>query len=290
MQTQRIHKNKSQELYDSLILSGEDARAAWFLSSRYEGSGKWLMSGMACGKYYGAFRFQENEFLDALRLRVLMNPIPTDHTLGFRSVCACCHTVNVGDEPLHALDCGRSGAFYQKRRHDLVRDLLAKHIAQSSRCTNVRVETPVGNGAILDVDPNNPNIVRTADITALWTNRNVPLFVDVTIVDPSAPTYRNAAHDYSSLHIAGGAAAQRAAEKINKYRAIGIQVTPFAMEATGRVGEAAQRLLNDFSTLNQPVPRTVLAKMRIIIQRYNSRLIAKLRRHMLSDSHLLQQL
>lgn len=36
------------------------------------------MFDMACGKYYGAFTFQENGFLDAHRLRVLMNPIPTD--------------------------------------------------------------------------------------------------------------------------------------------------------------------------------------------------------------------
>lgn len=96
-------------------------------------------------------------------------------------MCACCHDVHVGEEPLYAL----------------------------AYVINVRMEKPVGNGAILEVDKKKTNIVRTADITATYT------FVEVIMVDPSAPTYQNAAHDRSSIHIVGGAVVQSAGEKIN---------------------------------------------------------------------------
>lgn len=98
-------------------------------------------------------------------------------------MCACCHDVHVGKEPLYAL----------------------------AYVINVRTEKPVGNGAILEVDKKkekNQHCAHGRDY------RNIP-FVEVIMVEPSAPTYRNAAHDRSSIHIVGGAVAQSAGEKIN---------------------------------------------------------------------------
>lgn len=65
---------------------------------------------------------------------------------------------------------------------------------------NVRMETPVGSGA-------------TQHCAHGRHYRNIS-FVEVIMLDPSAPTYRIAAHDRSSIHIVGGAAKQSAAEKI----------------------------------------------------------------------------
>jgi hypothetical protein len=283
-QALQFHTIDSQRLYESLVRQQQDAKAAWYLSSRYEGSGKWLMSGMAGSVYYGHYRFQGNEFLEALRLRVLMNPIPSDPELGFRSHCVFCRDVDLRNEPFHALDCNRCNNFFMTARHNNVVEILTKHLTKSGQYENVRNEVPLGPGGIREAQATTEHTLY-ADITAVKVSTHRTLFFDVCIANPSAVTYRNAVAALSSLHKAGGAARQRETMKVNKYRTLNIDVLPFVVEATGRLGACAEHYLPTIAPNDeQDLPKALLAKIRIIIQRYNSKMISSIRRHMLCDN------
>eukprot|EP01033_Poteriospumella_lacustris_P013310 gene13310-9537_t len=84
-----VSKNIQLRLLADLTQHHMDAKRAWLLSAAFGGSGKWLISASASGKYYGPYRFRPEEFLEALRLRCLLHPLPHNPNAGDPCTCVC---------------------------------------------------------------------------------------------------------------------------------------------------------------------------------------------------------
>jgi hypothetical protein len=67
------HKYTWMTLYKKLLDSGRRHHAAWLVSSSSIGTGKWLNWR---GGFEGRLRFSKDEFVEALRLRLLVDPFP----------------------------------------------------------------------------------------------------------------------------------------------------------------------------------------------------------------------
>eukprot|EP01039_Chlorochromonas_danica_P019702 gene19702-23899_t len=171
-----VFQNIHVRLLAELTQQHMDAERAWLLSAAYNGSGKWLFSASASGKYYGHYRFRPEEFLEALRLRCLLHPLPHNTLAGDPCTCVC--GKNITHELTHPLDCVRLCAGFLTHRHDLVRDALANELERLdmySHAGAVRREVPLSN------QPDHP---RTADIILQSLGANQPQFLDVTVTDP----------------------------------------------------------------------------------------------------------
>lgn len=262
-----IYKNIYLRLLADLSQQHMDAERAWLLSAAYNGSGSWLHSAAASGKYYGVYRFSHEEFLEALRLRCLLHPLPHDPAHGVSPLCACGRDVT--HEMTHPLDCVRLCASFLSIRHNLVRDALADELSRLDMYAHpnaVRREVPLSD------QPDHP---RTADIVLHSLTANQPQFLDITVTDPAAPRYRDAVNSHL---VAGAASKLRANEKILKYRRIQLTVTPIALEATGRPSDdTLAYLLNLSRATKSRLLRRFLALSGVVIQRQNARAILHLR-------------
>ncbi|NBT76814.1 MAG: hypothetical protein EBT15_12815, partial [Betaproteobacteria bacterium] len=94
------YKYSWMALYQRLRRTGRRHHAAWLLSGSSTGTGKWLTWR---GGLEGRFRFGSEEFVEALRLRLLVDPLPTPGN----SLCPHCAGIRFTDAPLHALECPR---------------------------------------------------------------------------------------------------------------------------------------------------------------------------------------
>jgi hypothetical protein len=116
---QLFHEGTRSLLHNQMNLLGECASAAWFLSSSFKASGRWLSNKGAV--HFGKYGFQAPDFAEALRLRLLLPPVMDDTQL-HQWVCPC-GTTELIKLPFHLLYCPQSKS-YQIRRHDLIVDLL----------------------------------------------------------------------------------------------------------------------------------------------------------------------
>jgi len=99
-------------------------------------------------------------------------------------------------------------------------------------------------GAVVEVEPtgyereNN----RRPDIFAVV--NNVPTFIDVGIVQPSAKSYRRMRQEFALTRL-------REKEKIEKYSAVAMEndavIMPFIVEANGGLGEQARYIIQDIA-------------------------------------------
>ena len=272
-----VFKNIQLRLLADLTQHHMDAERAWLLSAAYGGSGKWLLSASASGKYYGPYRFRPEEFLEALRLRCLLHPLPHNPNAGDPCTCVC--GKDITHELTHPLDCIRMCAGFLTLRHNLVRDALAgelKRLDKFSHAGAVRVEVPLSN------QPDHP---RTADVVLQAVDANQPQFLDVTVTDPAAPRYREAGNSHM---VAGAASKHRAEEKIVKYRRLNLTVIPIALEATGRPSDDTHEyLLNMSRTTKTRFRSRFLALSGVVIQRQNARAILHLRSLRTEHRHAL---
>ena len=94
---------------------------AWLVSSSSIGTGNWLNWR---GGFEGRLRFSKDEFVKALRLRLLVDPFPNPGD----KVCPLCGLVRFVDSPLHVLDCAVLRPS-QKSRHDIVGIQLANALS-----------------------------------------------------------------------------------------------------------------------------------------------------------------
>jgi hypothetical protein len=214
-----IQGRRSVELVQWLESGGKRELAQWLQSSKFRGSGRWL--GGQSHILYGPFAFTtDEEYTMALRLRMLLPPLHSSKT-GELIACSCGAAVDYQSRTFHALDCTRRAVRFEKQRHDLVRDAVAKYLRASVTNTGCVVATealvpPVvttpaagGGGGITggvevtvddgDVVGNNGGAAVAAaaaavavaavkmDITVVGGLRRQ--CIDVAVVNPCAPHY-----------------------------------------------------------------------------------------------------
>jgi hypothetical protein len=221
------------EIESSLLDSFRDAlvsqpfrrgHAARLISAASRGTSKWLTGFFTLGSE--GTRFDEADFLEALRARMLYPLIPD----GTRRVsCPFC-SANLIEEPNHAVFCRRNHVIITER-HDSVRDTLARFIKRVNPRADVTTE-PV-QLLIEGIRERRPDIYVTMENGILYA-------IDVAIVDPAAQTHLRAG-DLSSHVNAGGAARQAEISKAAVYRGGRYEATlvPFVLESTGRLGPKA---------------------------------------------------
>lgn len=256
-----IYQNLHARVLMDLTKHNMDAERAFFISASYEGSGKWINSCALTSMYYGPYRLRPEEFREALRLRCLVNPLPVDASVGDSAMCIC--GKDISREMTHCLDCQRFTTSFATQRHNACRDVLAKLVrdvrANDIVAPNVQTEVLVGP---------NPNNGRIADVIINIQKFRTPCIVDLAIADPAAPFYRERVQSHM---VAGAASVHRAEEKRRQYRAIGVQVIPFVLEATGRPSPDALGLLASISDENkEEVIQRYLSLSGLAIQKQNA--------------------
>jgi len=251
------HKFTWEALYFNLMRAGRHHHAAWLLSGSSIGTAKWLTWQ---GGLEGRFRFGQEEFVEALRLRLLVDPFPPSGDL----LCSHCAEVRYAVAPLHALECARLKPA-RKWRHDRVRDHLRKALENVFPLATIRAEHTV-HGSIQGTS-------LRADIHMALGSQ---VFVfDVAIVDPAAPSYL-AMESYKKEDVA---ALHREKAKRDGWEAIGgvegATFIPFVVEATGRMGPCALDYFNSniVSEDGPHVAKTFLKKLSCTISRLNARMI-----------------
>lgn len=259
-----VYQNMHGQLQQELIQHQMEAEQAFFLSAAYAGSGKWLHAGAFYGRYFHAYRFQRGEFLEALRLRCLINPLAGDCQYVGCSLCLC--GMDIAREMTHALDCTQFCGRYLNIRHNLCREAFIRVLKDINDYTPT-IETEVAVGL---------NHQRRADVVLHETEASEPIIMDFAIADPAAPRYRTAAEP---SHISAGAAGKfRAEEKRAQYRNIGVRVFPAVLEATGRPHEELKEWLNALGKKYKTnALGKFLSKSGIVIQRQNAQAVMFLR-------------
>eukprot|EP01033_Poteriospumella_lacustris_P012791 gene12792-9143_t len=186
-----IYQNIHWQLQQELTHHQMEAEQAFFLSAAYKWSVKWLHAGAFYGRYFNAYRFRDGEFLEALRLRCLINPLAHDTHHGGCTLCLC--GADITREMTHALDCTRYCGRYLNVRHNLCREAFV-NVLRDIPDYSPTIETEVEVGI---------ERKRRADVIIHEAGAAEPIVIDFAVADPAAPRYR-AAEEQSHL-IAGAA-------------------------------------------------------------------------------------
>jgi hypothetical protein len=226
-------KARAEQLHATLAESPfTQELAAQFLSCMAPNTGSWLRSSslplFGTGVYFSSDSFRE---MIRSRALILFNACYGD----VPTVCPRCkvNPVNLALRPMHPLICpGHQKAV--KARHDGARDRLGKLI---------RTVLPDGNTRMEPDNHLGVPFTRRPDIR--FEEHGELIYIDVVIAEPTAGHAMTHA-DHSSINTPGGAALLAEERKLREYdgHAQGINVVPFAVESTGRLGPAAQALLN----------------------------------------------
>jgi hypothetical protein len=196
-------------------------------SLQHPGTGCWLYAVPRGPR----FVFSNVDYVCAIRTRLYVQ----GHT-AVLTRCNCEDGNHNGDgegayvvDPLHGLSCIRTRGRQITKRHNMVVDVVANAIRQC--------------GAVVELEPTGyeHNKNRRPDIFAVV--NNVPTFIDVGIVQPSAKSYRRM-QDFAVTR-------QREKQKIEKYSTIAMQndavVMPFIVETNGGLGEQARYVIQDIA-------------------------------------------
>ncbi len=222
---------------------------AWFLSSDFRGSGRFLLGE---GEHlFGEFKFTKNDaYRMALRLRCLVDSnLPA--TSGPCPLCT--RHLAERDRALHLLNCDNAQWFY-KQRHDAVCRQVSRfmtsfgieHQMEVDLGTGVPDEGPrEGETDVSDVNTAAESRKRVADILYYPAGGDLPVLIDVTVSNPAAPSY----NDQRPYEIVDAVARKREQDKIDKYRAFSLshRILPFVVETTGRIGPMAREWMREVS-------------------------------------------
>jgi hypothetical protein len=252
------------------------AQAAWFASSQFAGSGRWLTSPTGVIQP-PALTLSDSEFHAALRMRLLLDL--SVHHDGDVSPdrCRCDQLVNPL-EPLHVLDEPANKPLFIVR-HNVCRDLIMKAFRKHSGIRNVEPEPVLPN-------QNNatPEQRLRADILVSWKGQVDQIthsaFLDIAVGNPAAPTYRmDDRNDPITRWHFWGACTHRHREKLAKYEpftaATGLTITPLAMDASGRLGphsfEFLEKAFARSARFDQVTP--LVAKLSIACMKVNAQMV-----------------
>jgi hypothetical protein len=260
-----FHKRVAHNLHSKLF-NQENKRkeAAWLVSSQFKNSGRWLAG--RNNIFYGKFGLLGNDFLEALRLRLLLPPIIDDELEMNPRRCTCGHICSA-TKPFHLLDCVLSKA-YITGRHNKIRDLLFQFIKDClPEGSVVQKEIPF-------------QVTTTTMITAdlQYEIDNNINYIDVTVANPSSQSYLN----MGSATTADVASKHKEQAKTRHYEVLGNAVQtgrfiPFALEATGRLGPAAIRFIERMAGLRHDLKNRLIDQINVVMAHYNGQLISNRR-------------
>ena len=274
---QRYYTAQSNTILEDLVRRPEDKWfAAWFRSNQFKGSGKWLEP---LPLHIQRLRLNDTELVCNLRARLGIAPIsedmlcPTSQHIGplnpnslrrpvsGDSGCNCATERGArGMRPrnvLHSLDC-RNNMEYINKRHNLVRNILGDLLRKA--CL----------GSMVELEPNVAGRAERPDLLLYRNGRET--YLDVVIVNPSCPSQLNIQH---SDQIADAANLDKERIKTNKYREWDIQVIPFALEATGRLGPSALKFIKSITQRMGKSRATYLQQIQCAIAKLNGQMFLK---------------
>ena len=216
-----IYSSQAFALIGFLQTNFGEAAAAWFASSQFVGSGRWLAP--AAGTIqHPTLVLTPGEYHHSLRMRLLLNTAVSNDAFPVPERCRCADHVPDAREILHVLDEGRPNNALYIRRHNAVRDVL-KYVLR----TRVEGVSMLESERVLDGQEAVGNAARLrADLVMRWggaDHAQHERIIDVTVANPAAFTYRN----YHPHHVQNppfsyyGCALWREGEKTAKYAAAG---------------------------------------------------------------------
>jgi hypothetical protein len=256
-----FHKRVAQNLHLKLFSQeNKRAEAAWFVSSQYKNSGRWLAG--RNNIFYGKFGLLGDDFLEALRLRLLLPPILDDDLELNPRKCSCGHICSA-TRPFHLLDCVYSKAFITGR-HNKIRDLLFQFVKDClPEGSVIQKEIPF-------------QVTTTTMITAdiqYETDNNIN-YIDVSVANPASQSYLN----LGSATTADVASKHREQSKTRHYEVLGNAVQtgrfiPFALEATGRLGPAAVRFIERMAGIRHDLKNRLIDQINVVMAHFNGQLI-----------------
>ena len=265
LELQANQNDELSRLCHTLCASNRESSAAWLRSSNFKGSGAWTQC--TGGSFYGHFEIKKEQFVDALRTRLLLPPCSLKDSFGESFSCSCGKVFNMVTNPLHFLDCPH-GKYHSHARHDKVRDTIGDFIRRS--CPSFQTT----------IEPNLQTVDGTAmraDIQVCAANRTFHL--DVAIVDPSAPSYTQ----YGSgmeVNVANEKKekSKRASYKLRAPELEESSIIPFVIEATGRFGDAALGFIDLITNEHcKDNARTLQFQIGALIANYNALMVSRLR-------------
>lgn len=247
------------ELLQELLDNHKEAQAAWWRSSQFEGSGRWVSPPIGLHRAPHLV-IRGAEYRQAMRARLLLHPLQEQlHMQPSLSLnCACRDHPDVqivhqqapqfavisAQEPFHYLDCFRRRGL-MKRRHDAVIMVLEAFLKKRFPMVEFTREPE------LPTKPDVPSRV-VADLLLRLPDHGRRFILDVVVCNPAAPTYRSGA---MKSHLVDQAANRRRDEmKILRYRETTQpditrmdprQYYTFNVEATGRIGPSAEQFVKD---------------------------------------------
>jgi hypothetical protein len=256
-------KRVAHTLHSQLREENLEAEAAWFISSQFKTSGRWL-SGKS-NIFFGKYGLLGKDFEEAIRLRLLLPPIVDDLEINPRK-CTCGHICSIS-KPFHLLDCAGS-RFYVNERHNKIRDLLQEFI-----------KSCLPDGSVIEKEVSfqvTTATVITADLQ--YEIDNNLHYIDVTVANPASQSYL----DKGSAGTPDVASKWKEQAKIRRYSVLGNAVQtgrfiPFAVEATGRLGPAAAQFLQRMAGHRHDLRNRFIDQMNVIIAHHNGQLIANRR-------------
>ena len=244
---------KAAQLHNLLLTSGMKAHAAWFLSSQFEGSGRWISPPI--GMHQPAHMIiKKEEYRQAIRSRLLLHPLEEQLMLQPELVTQCfCHREQLEQgqdqlpqhavisvsEPFHSLDCVRAKG-WMKGRHDAVVQVVEKFIKKRFQGVTTTKEPAIPTRAEAHVQ------LRADLLVCLPPQIGRHFILDVSVSNPAAPSFR--CPGVRSHEVPQAANIRRDKEKTAHYHELSFPditlFTPqryftFNVEATGRLGASA---------------------------------------------------
>ena len=201
-----------------------------FLSHKQPCSATWLkaiFTHQNTASYRTDIELNENDLPIALAIRLLYPIVPSDSQVW----CACGKSTNNPIDPYHGLHCNSCSGLIG-RRHDRIRDLLAK-FSKSVNCQVLKEQT-IRNTTIHTES-------RRTDLLVTQPSGNLD-YIDIAIVDPTSVTYRGR----NALQVRFG-------EKHKKYKKVlneqqSSKFIPFIIESTsGQMHKSAFEFVSRIS-------------------------------------------
>ena len=261
---QGIEYSCQQGLIDYFVHHNQPGKASWLLSSNFKGSGNWLR---CCGgSFYGRYEILPREFVNALRMRLLLGVVSPPSLISSQLSCHC-RTVFSADSGLfHLIDCKEAESF-TKTRHNNVRDALFDFLR--SVCPSAQ----------LTKEP----ILQASDLTMVrpdiqFNIGNTVQYIDVMVTDPAAESHRHLnTHTDPDVTASAGEQMKRASYARRLPSLAKESLVPFVVEATGRLGPAATLFLKQVSGGHHDSAITTLTcQIGALVTRYNSQAIGAL--------------
>jgi hypothetical protein len=234
----KLYKTKHEETHARLLLEGDHTRAAMVLSTqRQKKMSRWIKGGL-----YGNLhnRLATGDFLQALRLRLLVPEYQ-----GVAWVCGCVAGVLVREDFNHLLHC-KAATMAIAARHNKVRATLAE-FCRFCVGADGQVEEEVVLGRRGELSACRIDIIVTTALGETY-------YVDTTVVNPGAKAYVHGAdlglvgRRLGSSYVPGHAVEVKGAwkQQVHLQRLSPAQMAgfaPFAVETSGRLGQAAVAFL-----------------------------------------------